>query len=390
MTENGEQNNAPQESEPVADRNERNPKRIGQLIVLVVLGWELCKLVARRAVAKAFAGGAAVSGETAAEYPETAAERPKAAADCPETATEHFGSAENTGRAADRNLDPQRDTATHQQWGMLLVVCALAIALAGGVGFLLIYWTGGNNLLLGVTLAVSSGGLGSALVLYSHWLMSRKEATEPREEMPSGTVEREDFAENFQESEEEIHRRSLLKWIGVSTVGMIAAMVISLFRSLGRAPDPSLFATVWKRGQRLMTLDGRPVNVNALEPGSTTIVFPEDSIGDEKAQTVVIRVNEQFLRLPKERANWAPMGYVAYSRVCTHAGCNVGLFEKTTNLLMCPCHQSTFDVLKAAQPTSGPAARSLPQLPLYADADGNLRAGGGFSEPPGPGFWGMP
>ena len=220
--------------------------------------------------------------------------------------------------------------------------------------------------------------------------MSRKEATEPREEMPSGTVEREDFAENFQESEEEIHRRSLLKWIGVSTLGMIAAMVISLFRSLGRAPDPSLFATVWKRGQRLMTLDGRPVNVNALEPGSTTIVFPEDSIGDEKAQTVVIRVNEQFLQLPKERANWAPMGYVAYSRVCTHAGCNVGLFEKTTNLLMCPCHQSTFDVLKAAQPTSGPAARSLPQLPLYADADGNLRAGGGFSEPPGPGFWGMP
>ena len=171
---------------------------------------------------------------------------------------------------------------------------------------------------------------------------------------------------------------------------MIAAIAISLFRSLGRPPGPSLFTNVWKRGQRLMTLDGRPVNVTALEPGSTTVVFPEDSIGDEKAQTVVIRVNEQFLQLPKERANWAPMGYVAYSRVCTHAGCNVGLFEKTTNLLMCPCHQSTFDVLKAAQPTSGPAARRLPQLPLYADADGNLRARGGFSEPPGPGFWGMP
>jgi len=383
MTESGDQNNAPQEGGTPTDRDERNLKGIGELIVLVVLGWELCKLVARRAIAKVSAGGEAVSGETAAEYPETAAERP-------ETAAEHPGPAEKTGRAADRNLDPQRDTATHQQWGMLLVVCASAIALAGGAGFLFTYWTGGNNLLLGVTLAVSLGALGSALVLYSHWLMSGKEATEPREEMPSGTVEREDFAENLQESEEEIHRRSLLKWIGVPTVGMIAAMVISLMRSLGRPPGPSLFTTVWKRGQRLMTLDGRPVNVNALEPGSTTIVFPEDSIEDEKAQTVVIRVNEQFLQLPKERANWAPMGYVAYSRVCTHAGCNVGLFEKTTNLLMCPCHQSTFDVLKAAQPTSGPAARPLPQLPLYADADGNLCAGGGFSEPPGPGFWGMP
>lgn len=375
MTEGEGQNDAPQESVPSADRNERNPKGIGQLIVPVVLGWELCRVIARRAIAKVSAGDAPVSGDPAAGYPEAA---------------EHPRPAEKPERPADRNVDPQHDTATHQQWGVLLVVCASALALAGGVGFLFSYWTGGNNLLLGATLAVFFGALGSALVLYSHWLMARKEATEPREVLPSGTSEREAFAENFQESEDEVQRRSLLKWIGVAAVGMIAAIAISLFRSLGRPPGPSLFTNVWKRGQRLMTLDGRPVNVTALEPGSTTVVFPEDSIGDEKAQTVVIRVNEQFLQLPKERANWAPMGYVAYSRVCTHAGCNVGLFEKTTNLLMCPCHQSTFDVLKAAQPTSGPAARRLPQLPLYADADGNLRARGGFSEPPGPGFWGMP
>lgn len=120
------------------------------------------------------------------------------------------------------------------------------------------------------------------------------------------------------------------------------------------------------------------------------VVFPENSIGDERAQTVLIRVNEKFLRLPSNRANWAPMGYVAYSRVCTHAGCSVGMFESTTDQLMCPCHQSTFDVLRAARPTGGPAARALPQLPLYADADGILRAGGGFSAPPGPGFWEMP
>ena len=125
-------------------------------------------------------------------------------------------------------------------------------------------------------------------------------------------------------------------------------------------------------------------------PGSFQIVFPEDSIGDEKAQTVLIRVKENLLQLPADRADWAPQGYVAYSRVCTHAGCTVALYEKTTCLLLCPCHQSTFDVLRAAQPTSGPAARPLPQLPLYADADGTLRAGGGFTQPPGPGFWDMP
>src|SRR6185437_14858521 len=119
MTENGGQNNAPQESGPIADRNEQNPKRVGQLAVLVVLGWEVCKLVARRALAKVFAGSAVVSGETAAENHETAAERP-------ETAAEHPGPAEKTGRAADRNLDPQRDTATHRLWGMLIVVSAFA------------------------------------------------------------------------------------------------------------------------------------------------------------------------------------------------------------------------------------------------------------------------
>src|SRR5665213_1651013 len=135
MTESGEQNNAPEERGPAADRNEGNPNRIGQLIVLVVLGWEVCKLVVQRAAAKVFAGGAVVSGETAAGYPEPTAEHSESTAEHSEstaehsattaehsaTTAEHRGPAEKTGRAADLNLDPQHDTATHQQWGMLLV-----------------------------------------------------------------------------------------------------------------------------------------------------------------------------------------------------------------------------------------------------------------------------
>jgi ubiquinol-cytochrome c reductase iron-sulfur subunit len=138
-----------------------------------------------------------------------------------------------------------------------------------------------------------------------------------------------------------------------------------------------------------MNQDGKPVLVNDLRPGSTMIVFPEGSIGSEKAQTVLVRVEQHLLELPEDRADWAPMGNLAFSRVCTHAGCAVGMYEATTHQLMCPCHQSTFDVLRACQPTGGPAARALPQLPLYADADGTLRAGGGFSHVPGPGFWGI-
>ena len=296
---------------------------------------------------------------------------------------------EKTGRAADRDLESGSNFVIRERWGTLFVVCAFVIAFVGGVGFLFIYWSGGNNLLLGGTLALFLGGFGSALVLYSRWLMDHEEATEPREKLPSSTGEREAVFEDYCSGAREVQRRSLLKWMGAGGVGLLAAMIVSLMRSLGISPYPSLFTTVWKAGQRLMTAEGKPVSVDSLELGSSITVFPENSLGSEKAQTVLIRVKEQLLQLPKDRANWAPMGYVAYSRVCTHAGCPVGLYESTTHLLLCPCHQSTFDVLRRASPTGGPAARPLPQLPLYADSDGNLRAGGGFTSPPGPGFWGL-
>jgi ubiquinol-cytochrome c reductase iron-sulfur subunit len=296
-----------------------------------------------------------------------------------------------SGRAADRNLDSEsgRNVARRQRWGTLFVVCTFALGIAGGIGFLYAYWSGGNNQLLGASAAAFLGGFGAALVLYSHWLTAHKEATEPREQLPSSPPERDALLDDYCAGIHEIHRRRLLKWMGVAGTGVFGAMVLSLLRSLGMSPYRALSATVWKSGQRLMTLDGKPISIHSLQPGSTTTVFPESSLGSEKAQTVLIRVQEQLLQLPRERADWAPMGYVAYSRVCTHAGCTVGLFEATTNLLLCPCHQSTFDVLRAATPTGGPAARPLPQLPLYADSDGNLRAAGSFSEPPGPGFWGM-
>ena len=104
-----------------------------------------------------------------------------------------------------------------------------------------------------------------------------------------------------------------------------------------------------------MTTEGRLVTTETLRPGSTVSVFPENRVGQVNAQAVLVRVDEQLLRLPKAKAVWAPQGYLAYSRVCTHAGCSVGLYEAETCLLECPCHQSTFDVLSAAQPTGGPA-----------------------------------
>ncbi len=306
----------------------------------------------------------------------------------PGYATVHVGP-DTTERSTDRLQGV--DTQARERWGTFLVTCASILGIASGIGFVYVYWTDSSNVvLLGETLALSCGGLGFSLVVWARLLMPHKEATDAREEMESSPSERERLLANFNQGKHDVKRRSLLTWIGASFAAVFAASAVSLVRSLGAPPGPSLYDTIWKPGQRLMTADGMPVSVNALEPGSTMLVFPEDSIGDEKAQTVLVRVHEQLLRMPRERADWAPNGYIAYSRICTHAGCPVGLYQKETHLLLCPCHQSSFDVLKGAEPTGGPAARALPQVPLSVDANGILRADGGFSTPPGPGFWGMP
>jgi ubiquinol-cytochrome c reductase iron-sulfur subunit len=284
----------------------------------------------------------------------------------------------------------KEEPLSHEQIGAFLVVLAFLIGAAGGVGFLFLYWTGGSNLLLGCTLACFCGGFGLALVFWSHLLTLKREIVEPRESMEPTDAERQGAREEFEMGADQIHRRGLLKWAIAGGTGIFGAIVVSLFRSLGSSPDQSLYSTIWKRGQMLVSMEGKPMRVDALEPGSTAIVFPEGSVGSERAQTVLIRVDKSQLKLPSDRSDWAPNGNLAFSRVCTHAGCPVGMYETTTHLLMCPCHQSTFDVLRGAEPTAGPAARALPQLPLYVDSEGILRAGSGFSDIPGPGFWSMP
>jgi ubiquinol-cytochrome c reductase iron-sulfur subunit len=275
--------------------------------------------------------------------------------------------------------------------GTGLVMCSFLIAILGGVGFLIAFWSGRNNTqLLGGSLAVFLGAMGITSVLWARWLMSHKEAVEPRHPVASSPLAQKAAAKAFCDGMHDVRKRRLLLWFGLSGAGVFGVMVLSLLRSLGMSPDKSLYSRIWKGGQRLVTSDGKAISLSSLQPESMVTVFPEDQIGAERAQTVLIRVKEQLLQLPQDRASWAPGGYVAYSRVCTHAGCAVGEFETEQSILLCPCHQSTFDVLRAAVPTGGPAARPLPQLPLYADADGTLRAGGGFTAPPGPGFWGMP
>src|SRR6185437_13565251 len=181
------------------------------------------------------------------------------------------------GRDADRDIEPvsRSEFEDRQRVGLVFVVSAFSAAIAAGVGFLFVYWTGGSNMLLGGTLALSFGGLGAALVLWAHWLMREREAVEPREPLPSSTHEREDASKEFFAGERQIHRRKLLTGMTAAVLGTFAAIFISLLRSFGPPPGPFMFPAVWKRGQRLVTGTGTRVSMDTLEVGSYVTVFPK-------------------------------------------------------------------------------------------------------------------
>jgi ubiquinol-cytochrome c reductase iron-sulfur subunit len=134
--------------------------------------------------------------------------------------------------------------------------------------------------------------------------------------------------------------------------------------------------------------DGTPLKPSDLSPDSVVTVWPDGHTDAADAPTLLIRTRDgQDFRPRPGREGWTVHGIVAYSKLCTHVGCPVGLYQAAEGLLLCPCHQSTFDVLDGARPVFGPAARSLPQLPLDLDDDGYLIATADFSGPVGPGFW---
>ena len=189
-----------------------------------------------------------------------------------------------------------------------------------------------------------------------------------------------------------VKRRKLLGGLfalGASIFGIVA--LFPLIRSLGPLPGDSLDVTNWRKGTLLVDSNGRSVNKGTLVVGGIMTVYPQgkenSTYGQSVDQTVLIRVQDTNLVTAKGRETWAPEGYVAYSKVCTHLGCPVGLYEQQLELLVCPCHQSMFNVRNGAIPQFGPAPRPLPQLPLYFDTDGTLKAQAGFDQAPGPGFF---
>jgi ubiquinol-cytochrome c reductase iron-sulfur subunit len=275
-----------------------------------------------------------------------------------------------------------------------LAAGAFGVSIAASVALIGVYWAGGDAQAEGVLLGVALGGLGVGVVVWATRLMDAPVETEEREELASpAAVVRPTASAGGQIASDPggagptVTRRSLLLRMLTAAGGTLAAALAIPSLSLGPRPGQSLFETTWTKGARVVDSEGRPLKPLDLVPDGVTTVYPEGHVGSEDAQTLVLRIDPDLLELPQERMDWAPEGCIGYSKICTHAGCPVGLYRAQAHELLCPCHQSTFDVLRGAEPTFGPADRPLPQLPMGLDDEGYLVALGDYPEPVGPGFW---
>jgi quinol---cytochrome c reductase iron-sulfur subunit len=282
-----------------------------------------------------------------------------------------------------------RDLTFSQHRAERRAAIALAVAILAGVGLFIVYFAGGQTQIEGVLFAIAFGGLGVALGIWANHLLDAREVVEERHELSSGAAGRQAFEMALTEEVGPVlGRRSLLVKLLVGAGGALGLALLLPVLSLGPAPGNSLFVTPWARGKRVVDESGQPVTLNTVPENGFLTVFPQGSEGAADAQALLIHVRPGSLRLPPERMAGVPQGtHVAYSKICTHAGCPVGLYRAESQSLLCPCHQSQFDVADGAKPFFGPAARPLPQLPLGVDDQGVLIAQGDFTEPVGPAFW---
>ncbi|MDQ4090252.1 MAG: Rieske 2Fe-2S domain-containing protein [Actinomycetota bacterium] len=263
---------------------------------------------------------------------------------------------------------------------LFLLSSVSAIALA------VVYLRGGQPQLEGLFLSVALGGVACGLVIWGNRLLPQGPFVDKRHDLPSPPEVVEAAEDDLEQGGTLTRRKMMVRSLGLAVGGLGVAALFPI-RSLGPNPGRDLSHTPWHDGARLITDDGRLVRAEDVPPEGLVTVFPEGDPGSADGQAVLVRVAPGLLVPKQGREDWAPQGIVAYSKICTHAGCPVGLYEAQRHTLLCPCHQSTFDVLHHAKPQIGPAAAPLPQLPLRIDAQGFLVARGDFSEPVGPLFW---
>jgi ubiquinol-cytochrome c reductase iron-sulfur subunit len=275
----------------------------------------------------------------------------------------------------------------------------------------LILGYGASTVTLGLTLGLALLLIGLGAIQWARKLMSDVEIVEQRHPAASSEADRETSIALFQAgvNDSGIGRRPLIRRTMIGAMALVPLSGVVLLRDLGPLPGNKLRHTFWGNNAKLGVNGGNTliINENTGQPlrpehiikGSLTMGKPKgldqkidgqvnqaylEEIG--KAAILLVRLDPDEIKSTKE-LDWSHEGIVAYSKICTHVGCPIGLYEQQTHHLLCPCHQSTFDLADDGAVVFGPAARSLPQLRIRVNDDGFLEAIGDFHEPVGPSFW---
>ena len=283
---------------------------------------------------------------------------------------------------------------------ILFVVAFVSVKSTAIVDLPLIGRIGLQNLALGLASGLGLFLIGAGAIHWARKLMSDEEIVDERKSFASDDETRDAVVESFQTGVEEsgVMKRPLIRRTLLAAMALMPIPAIVLLRDLGPLPETKSRETLWRKGSRIVTdISYRPIKPEDIPLGGLVAgALPADlqKIEEEegnlnqraKAAIILVRMAPDEIR-SQQIQDGDFQGILAFSKICTHLGCPIALYEQRTKHLLCPCHQSTFDLADDGNVIFGPAARRLPQLAIEVDKDGYLVAKEGFQEPVGPSFW---
>ncbi len=303
------------------------------------------------------------------------------------------------------DVDEAQDKRAERQISGMFTVAALLL-----VGFCVAYimidkdqtflgWSA-MNFTLGATLGGAMLLMGVGIIQWAKKLMGDHEMVELRHPAGSTAEDRADTLKDLNDgiNESGFGRRPLIRRTLFLSMGALALPTVILLARHGPAALRPQATRVWKKGMRVVNdVAGTPIKPSDLQVGQLVnaepaIMYETDKDGHpvlhgtellqekSKAAVIVVRMRPEDITPAKGRENWGVDGILCYSKICTHVGCPISLWEQQTHHLLCPCHQSTFDLADNGKVVFGPAHRPLPQLPLAVDAEGYLIAVSDFTE----------
>jgi ubiquinol-cytochrome c reductase iron-sulfur subunit len=314
---------------------------------------------------------------------------------------------------ADPGIEPHRVRMTdksvkHEKAAERQVAALFVISILGSIFaiFAYFFWpiegniaaVRTNTMFLGLGITLGLFGIGFGAVHWAKTLMPDAEVAEDRHQTRGTEATRARAVEiiKLADSESGFSRRKLIRRTMYGALALFPLPAIVFFKDMTTEANPveKLRHTMWSEGRRLVQdPTGVPIKAADVTVGSAFHVIPETLNESEhkleeksKAAVLLVRLDPKDVKSTKE-LEWGYEGIVAYSKICTHVGCPVALYEQQTHHLLCPCHQSTFDITNDCEVVFGPATRALPQLKIGVDAAGYLVAKGDFEEPVGPSFW---